>query len=125
MSFLWLSIQPLREEVRLSLAQGMRGTLLRARLPSPRAPGAFLLLLEALATWCGQPLCAVLDADAEDVRRRPEFWSLVVGLEDRPNIVVEWISVPHRAPRDQFLGDVPPDRRSKQLISFAASGQRS
>ncbi len=121
---LWLSIEPHREEVRLSLARSLQGTVLRARLPSPTNPEALRLLLEALVTWFGQPLCAVLDADSEDVRRRPEFWSRLVGIDESPRVVVEWVSVPTVRRKDSFLKEVPPDRRARQLIGFAASGYR-
>ena len=121
---LWLSIEPRREEVRLSLARSLHGTVLRARLPSPTNPEALRLLLEALVKWFGQPLCAVLDADGEDVRRRPEFWSRLVGIDESPQVIVEWVSVPTVGRKDSFLRGVPPDRRARQLIGFAASGYR-
>jgi hypothetical protein len=122
---LWLSIEPRMEEVRLSLAQSLQGTALRARLPSPTNPEALRLLLEALVTWFGQPLCAVLDADGEDVRRRPEFWSRLIGVDENPRVVVEWVSVPTaRRRKDSFLKEVPSDRKARQLIGFAASGHR-
>jgi hypothetical protein len=35
-------------------------------------PRALITLLESLSLWYGCPLHAVLDADAEDVRRYPE-----------------------------------------------------
>lgn len=40
-----------------------RGDLLKARLPPmPRHPRALLTMLEGLALWRGEPLCAVISA---------------------------------------------------------------
>jgi hypothetical protein len=95
MSPLWLSLKPQQTELQLSLSRPTSGPLLRARLPlSPAQPQALTLLLEALVAWFGLPLCAVLDADAEDVRRRPEFWARFHAEVDSPHISVEWTSVP-------------------------------
>ena len=80
MSSLWLSLEPHQKELRLSLSTATSGVVLRAKFPLALAqPRALPLLLEALVAWFGMPLCAVLDADAQDVRRRPEFWSRVLS----------------------------------------------
>lgn len=126
MSSLWLSLEPHSQEIRLSLSTAASGTKLRGRLPlSPAQPRALPLLLEALAEWFGQPLCAVLDADAEDVRRRPEFWARFLGELDDRRVHVEWVTLP--APtnhRDRFLGELGPARRARSLVAFAAAGLR-
>ena len=70
---LWLSIEPRFGFTQLALCGPAAGTQLRAKLsPTPALPGALGLLLDGLVAWEGRPLFAVLDADAEDVQRRPE-----------------------------------------------------
>jgi hypothetical protein len=77
---LWMSIEPVRSEVRLMLTAPAQGTVLKARLPNPpQHPRAVIALLEAISFWYRQPLHAVVDADAEDVRRNPEQWALLLG----------------------------------------------
>ena len=62
---MWVSIEPTAEEIRLSLSVPDKGLKLRARLPAvPVEPRALAMLLEALVAFYGQPLCAVVDADA-------------------------------------------------------------
>jgi hypothetical protein len=124
MSHLWLSLEPKRNLLHLSLSRGLWGLQLRGRLPLPAAqPGAMKLLLEALVEWHGQPLCAVLDADAEDVRRRPEVWTKLLDFRD-PRFRTEWVTLPGRRQRDRFLTELGRERRAKRLINFASSGQR-
>lgn len=126
MSSLWLSLQPVPSELRLSLSRACSGTVLRARFPlTPRQPQALVAFVEAISCWFGEPLTAVLDAESEDVRLRPDFWALTLGAVDLPHVRVEWVSLPSRAQcRDRFLGGVPSSRHSGRLISFAAAGQR-
>jgi hypothetical protein len=122
---LWLSIEPGKSEVRVLLSEPSAGTSLKARLPpEPADPRALMMLLEALSLWYGLPLHAVLDADAEDVRRRPEHWSLLLG--DAPDCVVriEWVAVPHCRKHDRFLESMGPFVQGRKLVSFAATGQR-
>jgi hypothetical protein len=81
------------------------------------------LFLESLVEWYGQPLCAVLDADAEDVRRRPEFWTHCLGGLDDPRFSVEWVTLPARqSRREKFLSEVGPAARAGRLVRFAAAG---
>src|SRR6516162_6739302 len=91
MSTLWVSIEPELCETRLMLTQAQVGTALRARLPTlPSQPRALLLLLEALAAWYGQPLCAVLDAEASDVQHSPQRWAQLLGDLDGETVHVQW-----------------------------------
>jgi hypothetical protein len=126
MSSLWLSLEPHSQEILLSLSTATAGTLLRGRLPlAPAQPRALSLFLEALVEWFGQPLCAVLDADAEDVRRRPEFWARFLGELDDRRVYVEWVTLPAPANRrDRFLGELGRARRARSLVTFAAAGLR-
>lgn len=56
--------QASRELLRLRLRNCMGDELLHAHLPlPPDHPRALLTLLEGLALWGGEPLCAVIDAD--------------------------------------------------------------
>ena len=123
MSSLWLSIEPRRHSTRLMLSECQGGPALKARLPAtPNEPRALALLLEALVAWYGLPLCAVLDADAEDVQRHPERWSLILGDLGSPLIDVEWVS-PASAPlADRTLDGVEDFRRARRLITLAATG---
>ena len=126
MSTLWLSIEPEIAETRLMLTQAQVGTALRARLPTrPSQPRALLLLLEAIAAWYGEPLCAVLDAEASDVQRYPERWAHLLGDLDGESVHVEWVGhgVSPRL-RDRFLGAVGDFSSAKRLITFAATGQK-
>ena len=84
------------------------------------------MLLEALVAWYGLPLCAVLDADAEDVQRHPDRWSRILGDLQSPQIEVEWVSPASMSETDRSLKD--PDlgdfRRARHLITLAGTGQR-
>lgn len=82
------------------------------------------MLLEALSAWQGAPLCAVLDADAEEVRRHPERWARLLGdASHSPRLSVEWSSPAQARPsRDRFFtGDFS---SAKRLVKYAATGQR-
>jgi hypothetical protein len=106
MSSLSLSLVPHETQLFLSLSKDSSQPLLRATLPLlPAQPQALTLLLEALVVWFGLPLCAVLDADAEDVLLRPEFWARFCADTDSPHITVEWTSVP-TPQRARFLRGV-------------------
>lgn len=112
MSSLWLSLVPHQTELRLSLSTASAGVLLRGKLPLTQAqPQALTLLMEALVGWFGMPLCAVLDAGAEDVRLRPEFWARLQAEADGPHITFEWVTVPLPNRRDRFLDEVRSTRR--------------
>ena len=123
MSSLWLSIEPLRNSTRLMLSESTGGPAMKARLPAtPSQERALAMLLEALVAWYGLPLCAVLDADAEDVQRRPDRWALMLGDLASPQIEVEWVS-PASAPlSDRELEGVDDFRRARRLITLAATG---
>jgi len=126
MSTLWLSIEPELSETRLMLTQAQVGTTLRARLPTqPSQPRALLLLLEAIAAWYGQPLHAVLDADASDVQRHPARWAQLLGDLDGERVRVEWVGrAASPVERDRFLGAIGDGRSARRLITFAATGQK-
>ena len=63
----WTSqILPSRGQVRLLVSDEQRHDLLKARLPThPSHPRALLTLLEGLALYSGQRLCAVICAEDE------------------------------------------------------------
>jgi len=126
MSSLWLSIQPMIAETRLMLSQAQFGAALRARLPPlPHQPCGLRMLLEGLAAWYGQPLGAVLDADAEDVLDHPERWSRLLGELDGERVRVEWVGHQgSRYARDRFLGGVGDFHTARRLLTFAATGLR-
>jgi hypothetical protein len=126
MSPLWLSIEPCRTETRLMLTQAPAGTALRARLPIlPAQPCALTLVLRGLAAWYGQPLTAVLDADAEDVARHPERWARLLGELDGETVRVEWVARSRPATgRDRFLGVVGDFRSARRLLALATTGQQ-
>ena len=126
MSPLWISIEPMIAETRLMLSQAQVGTALRARLPrEPHQPCGLRLLLEGLAAWYGQPLVAVLDAEAEDVWHHPERWARLLGELDGERIRVEWVGNSRStSSRDRFLGATGDFRRARRLLTFAATGQR-
>jgi hypothetical protein len=98
------------------------GAALRARLPLiPAQPRALSNLLEAVVAWYGRPLCAVLDADAADVRRHGDRWARLLGELDSAQINVEWAARP--APgRDRFLGQMGDFRSSRSLTARTATG---
>lgn len=119
----WVTLEPGRTETRVLASVAGRGTVLKARLPVwPASPGAVPLLLEALCGWYGQPLHAVIDADAEDVRRNPQRWAKALG-EPPAHVRVDWVSVPPRRP-DRFLGELGRFDGAKRLMSFTATGRR-
>jgi hypothetical protein len=126
MSRLWLAIEPTYASTRLLLSQPVIGTLLKAKLPPmPAHPKAVAMLLEALAAWSGEPLCAVVDADAEEVQRRGEHWARFLGELDGERISVEWVCPPiGRTPRDRFMRAMGDFRSARQLLTYAAVGQR-
>ena len=126
MSSLWLSIEPLPSMTRLLLSEASGGPSLKARLPAtPAQPRAVAMLLEALVAWYGEPLCAVLDADAEDVQRNPQRWAAILGDLASPQIEIEWVS-PLSVPAvdRRLLGDMGDYRRARRLITLAAAGQK-
>jgi hypothetical protein len=125
MSSLWLSIEPSPSALTLLLSAPRLGTSLRARLPPrPAHPRALALTLEALASWYGMPLTAVLDADAEDVRRSPLDWAHLLGDLASPQISVEWVGASRPALRDRFFDGLGNTRAARSRLSTAATGQR-
>jgi hypothetical protein len=121
-----LSIEPLPSMTRLLLSESSGGPALKARLPAtPAQPRAVAMLLEALVAWYGEPLCAVLDADAEDVQRNPQRWAAILGDLQSPQIEVEWVSPLSIPAADRrLLGDMGDYRRARRLITLAATGQK-
>jgi hypothetical protein len=111
--------------VQLMLSEPQVGTSLKARLPfQPAHPRAIAMFLEAIAAWYGSPLCAVLDADAEDVHRHPQRWAQFLGDVQGSQISVEWVGVPTPPRRDRFLDSIGDFARSRHLVTYAATGQR-
>lgn len=123
---LWMSIEPRGHETRLMLSLPGQRPALRARLSScPSHPRALISFLESMSLWHGRPLHAVIDADAEDVRRDPEKWAVLLGDAPELAVRVEWLSVPAtRASRDRFLGTLGDFRSGESLLAFAATGVR-
>lgn len=122
---LWMSIEPVGSEVRMMLAAPAASTVMKARLPNPPAhPRAVISLLEAIALWYGRPLRAVIDADAEDVRRHPERWATLLGDAPDLAVAVEWVAVPRIKKKDRYLTPMGDFASARQLVSFAATGQR-
>lgn len=64
MNALWMGMVPDLTETRLLLLDGVRRTVLKARLSHPPShPRSIPMLLEALALWEGRKIRAVLAAD--------------------------------------------------------------
>jgi hypothetical protein len=127
MSCLWLSIEPTIPYTQLMLCASGLGPALKARLPpTPREPRAMAMLLQALAAWYGEPLCAVLDADAQDVSDHPDRWCMLLGDLDDPRIQVEWVgsALDLSRRRDRFLDAMGDFGRARRLVTFAATGLR-
>jgi len=120
---LWMSIEPRPNEVRVSLYEPGRGSVLRARLPLyPSQPRALATLLESLVAWYGRSLVAVLDADAQDVRQHGERWARLLGELDEANIAVRWSHRPATRRRDRFIGGLGDFRGASRLVGRAAGG---
>ena len=126
LSLLWMTIEPGYTETRLMLTAGGAGTVLRARLPPvPRQAGSLGALLEALSTWFGQPLTAVVAADARESGLHPNRWSQLLGEIDNDLVRVEWVVAPSTEERDRFLAQTGGDfRKARRLLTFAATGLR-
>jgi hypothetical protein len=124
MSSLWLSIEPTPTETRLMLSRSNVGCVMTAKLPPmPSQPKALAQLLEALVAWFGLPLCAVLDADAQDVQAHPERWADYFGPLASPNISIAWGAPALVNRRDPFIGKLGSFTRAKKLINAAGTGQ--
>ena len=124
MSTLWVSIEPFEEETCLMVTSARHGSVLRARLPPmPRQPQALSLMLQAISAWFGEPLTAVVAADAAGVLLHPERWAQLLGEIDGEQVTVEWVVVPPREP-DRFLGELGDFSSAKRLIVFTGTGQR-
>lgn len=125
MSLLWMSVQPSSDEVRIMLTEPGKGPVLKARLPSPPQDVRSLgRLLETIVTWYGQPLRAVLDADALDVRDHPERWFELFGDMHSLLVTVEWVSRPRASKRDRFLESMGDFESARRLLTFASTGSR-
>ena len=125
---LWMSIEPVGPEVRILLTEPREGTALKARLPCPPASERALpALLEALSSWYGLPLHAVLDADASDVRHHPDRWALLVGDIQSFEVSVIWATRPEArelARRRRLLDAMGDFSSARKLLSLVATGQR-
>ena len=123
-SLLWMTIEPGYHETRLMLTAAGVGPVLRARLPPvPRQTGSLGALLEALSTWFGQPLTAVVAADARESALHPNRWSQLLGEIDNELVRVEWVVAPSTEERDRFLAETGGDfRKARRLLTFAATG---
>lgn len=122
---LWMSIEPGPAETRLQLCEPQERSVLRARLPvSPAHPRALISLLESLSLWYGTPLHAVVDADAQAIRRDPEKWAVLLGDAPELAVHVHYVAVPQRrrTQRDRFLSAMGDFSRAERLTSFAATG---
>jgi len=125
MSLLWMTIEPELDETRLMLTESRMGAALRARLPPvPRHPRAMAALLEALSSWYGEALCAVVSAGAKGAQHHPERWAQLLGEMDGEQVRVEWVVTPVSRERDRFLGEMGDFSSAKRLVGFAATGQR-
>jgi hypothetical protein len=125
---LWMSIEPTGSVVRIMLTAPGGGTTLKALLPCPPASGrAVPALLEALSLWYALPLCAVLDADASDVRQHPERWALLVGDVRSFEVSIVWATRPEAqklARQRRFLDPMGGFASGSKLVTFTATGQR-
>lgn len=122
---LWMSIVPDTVETRLMLTMGGVGQLLRARFPLvPKQPDGLALFLRGIAAWYGQPFCAVLDAESQDVFEHPERWARMLGDLDDAAIHVEWVWNSGNLKRDRFMDRLTGFARSERLITYAATGQK-
>jgi hypothetical protein len=122
---LWITIEPSPTEVRLVLSEPAAGPAMKARLPLPVQARAVPLLLESLSAWYAQPLHAVLDADAEDIRLHPERWALLAGDLAIQQLSVQWArrpSVSVHKQRGRFLQQMGEFRSARQLLGFAITG---
>jgi hypothetical protein len=112
---LFFSIEPRRDETRMMLSTSA-GVSLKARLsPWPSETRALALILDGLVAWYGSPLCAVLDADAEDVQRNPGRWALLLG-DLGPHIDVEW-AAPVARTRSRVVDGLGDFRRAHRLLA--------
>ena len=110
---LWMSIEPVGSEGKMMLTAPAAGTRLKARLPCPPAHPRAVISLRA-----------VIDADAEDVRRNPARWATLLGNAPELAVAVEWAAVPRSAKKDRFLAPMGEFAGARRLVSFAATGQR-
>jgi hypothetical protein len=121
-----MTIEPFPSEVRLMLTEPGAGPSLKARLPLPAPHSrALVLLLEALSTWYGRPLHAVLDADAEDVQRHPERWVHLAGDLALVDVSIEWARRSGgavRKRRGRYLDEMGDTRSARRLLGLHATG---
>ena len=123
---LWVALEPDGSQTRVLLSVSGHGVVLKGRLPAwPAQPSAIVLLLEALSQWYGRPLHAVIDADAEDVRKYPERWHRLLGGLDDAVFQVQWVSPTGIGPRrDRFFAPTGDFRGARRVVTVAATGQR-
>lgn len=123
---IWMTIEPRPTEVRLVVTEPGAGPSLKARLPLPAPRSrALVLLLEALSGWYGRPLHAVLDADAEDVRRHPDRWVHLAGDLPLAEVSVAWVHAPRtdeRKRRGRFLDELGDARSARRLLGLHTTG---
>jgi hypothetical protein len=115
---IWTAIHPHSTETRVLVTEGVRQTLLKARLATrPHHPRALPTLLESIALWQGQPVHAALVADA---KARSSGTSLLADcfdvIEPTPLFKLDIVdgSSPRRR-RDQ-LGGMGDYRDLRQLL---------
>jgi hypothetical protein len=68
--------------------------------------------------------CTLCSMRTPDVRRHPERWSLLLGDAPERAVRVEWVAVPRCRKHDGFLESIGDFASGRQLVSFAATGQR-
>ena len=121
---LWISIEPSPSGVRLLLTEPSAGPSLKAVLPLPSDPRALPLLLESLCGWHQRPLCAVVDADAEDIQSHPERWALLAGDLAPAQLSIEWArrGARRRGERERFLEEIGSVGSGRRLLGNAVLG---
>ena len=123
---IWMTIEPHGSEVRLLVSEPRLGLSLKARLPlPPPSSRALLRMLEAVSAWYSRPSHAVLDADAEDVRRHPERWAHLAGDLPLVEVSIEWArrsSAQERKQRARFLDGMGEVRSARQLLGLCVTG---
>jgi len=110
-----------RRELKLLVTSQQGDDLLKARLPlAPPHPRALLTLLEGVALWSGEPLHAVISADAHcDEWRGTEPWCAGLWPAESPLVRFDFAIPPPRARRKiAGVGDFRDVRRQIRLVRF-------